>query len=166
MSTSSFSFQTLTKSLLLNLQGSMPMHPHPIQWLASSHMLYNTIASLESARFRYHPKFLALHLHQNDEGLIMPACTLHHEHVSDEFIDEVLSCLQTVILARDLGFSKIVVEGDFLTIIKKLCLVVANTSIVGQSHYVLLSSNARKWNKEVVQCLLRDGAADTHIAVL
>ncbi|KAK8491089.1 hypothetical protein V6N11_013014 [Hibiscus sabdariffa] len=67
---------------------------------------------------------------RNDEGLIMLAYTLHHVHVSDAFMAEALSCLQAVILARDLGFSKIVVEGDSLTVIKKLCSVAADTSTI------------------------------------
>ncbi|KAL4272436.1 hypothetical protein GQ457_13G019990 [Hibiscus cannabinus] len=72
---------------------------------------------------------------RNDEVLIMAAYILHHEHVSDAFMAEALSCLQALILSRDLGFSKIVVDGDSLTVIKKLCSVAADKSTISPVIY-------------------------------
>ncbi|KAK8680171.1 hypothetical protein V6N13_109124 [Hibiscus sabdariffa] len=50
-------------------------------------------------------------------------------------VNSVKGMMKVVILVRELGFSKIVVEGDSLTVIKKLYLVVADTSTIGPMIY-------------------------------
>ncbi|KAE8709925.1 hypothetical protein F3Y22_tig00110328pilonHSYRG00885 [Hibiscus syriacus] len=47
--------------------------------------------------------------------------TSPHRDVADAFVAEALSCLQVVRFAKDLGFRRIVMKGDSLTVIKKLC---------------------------------------------
>ncbi|KAK8614345.1 hypothetical protein V6N13_122705 [Hibiscus sabdariffa] len=57
---------------------------------------------------------------RNSSGLIMAACSDFYSHVGDVCIAEDLACKQAVLFARDLGFSSVIIEGDSLTVIKKL----------------------------------------------
>ncbi|KAK8988192.1 hypothetical protein V6N11_065788 [Hibiscus sabdariffa] len=57
---------------------------------------------------------------RNSSGLIMAACSDSYSHVVDACIAEALACKQAVLFARDLAFSSVIIEGDSLTIIKKL----------------------------------------------
>ncbi|GMJ09472.1 hypothetical protein HRI_004616400 [Hibiscus trionum] len=50
----------------------------------------------------------------------MAVCTIHHHHVADPFIAEAHASLQTVLFMRDLGFRRVIVEGDSLTVMKKV----------------------------------------------
>ncbi|KAK9005803.1 hypothetical protein V6N11_043223 [Hibiscus sabdariffa] len=56
----------------------------------------------------------------DSQGLIMAACTYPHSRVADAFTAKAMACERAVIFAIDLGFRSIHVEGDSLTIIKKL----------------------------------------------
>ncbi|KAK8494408.1 hypothetical protein V6N12_002355 [Hibiscus sabdariffa] len=56
---------------------------------------------------------------QDSEGLILVACCYPHSYVSDPFQAEALACLVAIGFARDLGFARVLLEGDSLTIIKK-----------------------------------------------
>ncbi|KAK8618446.1 hypothetical protein V6N13_132438 [Hibiscus sabdariffa] len=49
---------------------------------------------------------------RDDEGFILAACSLTHLSVRDAFMAEALSCLQAVTFAWELGFTRVVVEGD------------------------------------------------------
>ncbi|KAK5818355.1 hypothetical protein PVK06_023290 [Gossypium arboreum] len=57
---------------------------------------------------------------RNKEGLTMAACTFPWENISDPFMAEARACLQAIIMAEEMGFQDICVEGDALTIIRKL----------------------------------------------
>ncbi|KAK8976633.1 hypothetical protein V6N11_057233 [Hibiscus sabdariffa] len=57
---------------------------------------------------------------RNSEGLIMAACAVPHSNVPDAFVAEALACQQAVQLAKDVGFSNVIIEGDSLTVIKKI----------------------------------------------
>lgn len=57
---------------------------------------------------------------RNKEGLIMAACTYPWENIADPVMAEARACLQAVILAEDMGFQEVCIEGDVLTIIRKL----------------------------------------------
>ncbi|KAK8717691.1 hypothetical protein V6N13_044949 [Hibiscus sabdariffa] len=57
---------------------------------------------------------------RNNLGLIIASCSIQHENVADAFVAEALACRQVVWFARELGFSRVIIEGDSLTVIKKL----------------------------------------------
>ncbi|KAG8485123.1 hypothetical protein CXB51_021760 [Gossypium anomalum] len=57
---------------------------------------------------------------RNKEGLIMAACTYPWEYISDPVTAEARACLQTIVMAEELGFQDICIEGDALTVIRKL----------------------------------------------
>ncbi|KAK8686375.1 hypothetical protein V6N13_125400 [Hibiscus sabdariffa] len=49
-------------------------------------------------------------------GLIMGSCIVPHCHVADAFVAEAFTCLQAVTFAKELGFRRVVIEGDSLTV--------------------------------------------------
>ncbi|KAA3485159.1 reverse transcriptase [Gossypium australe] len=57
---------------------------------------------------------------RNDEGLIMGACVYQCTEVADAFVAEARACERAILFAMDMGFQKIILEGDSLTVIKKL----------------------------------------------
>ncbi|KAK9006371.1 hypothetical protein V6N11_035412 [Hibiscus sabdariffa] len=67
--------------------------------------------------------------------LIMASFTSPQSHVADAFMAEALACLQVVNCARDLGFSRVIVEGDSLTVFKKVCSKTANVSLISPVIY-------------------------------
>ncbi|KAL4334456.1 hypothetical protein GQ457_07G010000 [Hibiscus cannabinus] len=69
--------------------------------------------------------------------LIMASCTSLQSHVADAFIAEALACLQAVNCARDLGFSRVIVEGECLIVIKKVCSKTANVSLISPVIYYI-----------------------------
>ncbi|KAK9042468.1 hypothetical protein V6N11_017540 [Hibiscus sabdariffa] len=63
-------------------------------------------------------------------GLILAACYSHHSGVADAFIAEAFACEKAVSLAIDLGFRSEQIEGDSLTIIKKLQSASVDKSVI------------------------------------
>ncbi|KAK8626384.1 hypothetical protein V6N13_134032 [Hibiscus sabdariffa] len=61
----------------------------------------------------------------------MVSAIIPHRHVADVFVAEAFSCLQAFIFAKDLGFAKVVIEGDSLTVIKKNCAMTSDSSLLG-----------------------------------
>ncbi|KAK8481715.1 hypothetical protein V6N13_018372 [Hibiscus sabdariffa] len=57
---------------------------------------------------------------QNNLGFIMAACSIPHRNVADAFVPEAYACRQAVLFAKESGFSRVIVEGDSLSVIKKL----------------------------------------------
>ncbi|KAL4361294.1 hypothetical protein GQ457_04G002860 [Hibiscus cannabinus] len=57
---------------------------------------------------------------RDSQGLIMAACTYPHTGIADAFVAEAVACERAVMLAIDLGFRSIQIEGDSLSVIKKL----------------------------------------------
>lgn len=57
---------------------------------------------------------------RNIEGRVMALCTYLWENVLDPTVAEVRACFQAVAFAEDLDFSEVCLEGDKLTVIKKL----------------------------------------------
>ncbi|KAK9020488.1 hypothetical protein V6N11_010512 [Hibiscus sabdariffa] len=57
---------------------------------------------------------------RNSQCLIMVACSFPHKNVADAFAAEAYACRQAVSFAKDLGFWRVIIEGDSLTIIKKI----------------------------------------------
>ncbi|KAK8510277.1 hypothetical protein V6N13_103869 [Hibiscus sabdariffa] len=60
----------------------------------------------------------------------MAACTFPHSAVADAFTAEALACETAVTFATDLGFRSVQVEGDSLSIIKKLNAATMNRSLI------------------------------------
>ncbi|KAK8490128.1 hypothetical protein V6N13_097283 [Hibiscus sabdariffa] len=60
----------------------------------------------------------------------MAACYFPHSGVTDAFIAEAFACEKAVSLAIDLGFRSVQIEGDSLSVIKKLQSVAADKSII------------------------------------
>ncbi|PPD92765.1 hypothetical protein GOBAR_DD10294 [Gossypium barbadense] len=54
------------------------------------------------------------------EGLVMGACTVSNDDIADAFVAEARACERALYFARDMGFRKVVLEGDSITVIKKL----------------------------------------------
>ncbi|KAK8480350.1 hypothetical protein V6N11_036395 [Hibiscus sabdariffa] len=67
---------------------------------------------------------------RNSLGQIMGACAYPHTSIADPFIAEAKACEMAVSFAIDLGFRQIQVEGDSLSIIKKLNSIIADKSII------------------------------------
>ncbi|KAA3462160.1 reverse transcriptase [Gossypium australe] len=57
---------------------------------------------------------------RNKEGLVMAACTYPWDNILDPTTTEARACLQAIIMAEEMGFQEICVEGDSLTIIKQI----------------------------------------------
>ncbi|MBA0731259.1 hypothetical protein Golax_023064 [Gossypium laxum] len=68
---------------------------------------------------------------RNENGEILAACTYPHFGVADAFIAEAQVCEQTMTFAQELGFRSIHVEGDSLTVIKKLNNTDSDRSVLG-----------------------------------
>ncbi|MBA0670438.1 hypothetical protein Goklo_029648 [Gossypium klotzschianum] len=54
------------------------------------------------------------------EGQIMGACTYPLLDVADAFVAKAKACERALYFALDMGFRKVILEGDSLTVIKKL----------------------------------------------
>ncbi|KAK8640058.1 hypothetical protein V6N13_138421 [Hibiscus sabdariffa] len=67
---------------------------------------------------------------RNSLGHIMAACAYPHISVADPFIAEAKACEMVVSFPIDLGFRRIQVEGDSLSIIKKLNSTIADKSVL------------------------------------
>lgn len=55
----------------------------------------------------------------DSEGHILAACTYPNNFVANPTTTEARACLQAVAVAEELGFRRLVVEGDSLTVVKK-----------------------------------------------
>lgn len=56
----------------------------------------------------------------------MAACSYPWKNIQDPVMAEARACLQAVTLAEDMGFLDVCIEGDALTIIRKLRARAAN----------------------------------------
>ncbi|KAL4311431.1 hypothetical protein GQ457_01G010840 [Hibiscus cannabinus] len=57
---------------------------------------------------------------QNSDGLLMAAGTTPHRYVANPEMAEAFACEDALILAVDLGFNRIIIEGDALTVVNKV----------------------------------------------
>ncbi|KAG8472839.1 hypothetical protein CXB51_034760 [Gossypium anomalum] len=57
---------------------------------------------------------------RDSEGHILAACTYPNKFVADPTTTEARACLQAMIVAEELGFRRLVVEGDSSTVVKKV----------------------------------------------
>ncbi|XP_016673124.1 uncharacterized protein [Gossypium hirsutum] len=69
-------------------------------------------------------------LARNNEGKIMGACTYPYEGVVDAFVTEARAYERALLFEIDLGFRSILLEGDSLSIIKKLKLDSEDRSVL------------------------------------
>ncbi|KAK8623776.1 hypothetical protein V6N13_065139 [Hibiscus sabdariffa] len=56
---------------------------------------------------------------KNYGGSIMAAGTIPHHFVTNPEVAEAYACIDALVLARDVGFRSIIIEGDVLTVINK-----------------------------------------------
>ncbi|KAK5792927.1 hypothetical protein PVK06_034058 [Gossypium arboreum] len=59
-------------------------------------------------------------LARDEEGQILGACTYPIADVADAFVAEARACERALYFALDIGFRNLILEGDSLTVIKKL----------------------------------------------
>ncbi|KAK8710607.1 hypothetical protein V6N13_145921 [Hibiscus sabdariffa] len=57
---------------------------------------------------------------RDSEDLVLAACVTPHSNISDAFVAEALACKVAVQFAKDMGFLNVIIEGDSLTVVKKL----------------------------------------------
>ncbi|GMI75965.1 hypothetical protein like AT2G13980 [Hibiscus trionum] len=72
---------------------------------------------------------------RDGEGFVVAAGILQHHNVGDAFVAEAMAYLQAVQLVREAGFLNIIVEGDSLTVIRKLRTSIKDSSITGPIVY-------------------------------
>ncbi|KAK8684137.1 hypothetical protein V6N13_040169 [Hibiscus sabdariffa] len=63
-------------------------------------------------------------------GSILAACSLPHKYVRDAFMAEALACHQAVTFACELGFTRVVLEGDSRTVIQKCQSFLIDASLI------------------------------------
>ncbi|KAK8504397.1 hypothetical protein V6N12_032898 [Hibiscus sabdariffa] len=90
---------------------------------------------------------------------IMASAIFPHWHLADVSVAEALSCLQVIILAKDLGFAKVVIEGDSLTVIKKVCATTSDSSLLGLIIHAI--REVSKGFESVVFCSVHPKANNT-----
>ncbi|KAK9030526.1 hypothetical protein V6N11_031951 [Hibiscus sabdariffa] len=57
---------------------------------------------------------------RDNAGNIVASCVAPFSNVADVLVAESLACLQAVRYAKDLGFRRVIFEGDSLTVVKKI----------------------------------------------
>ncbi|KAK9047296.1 hypothetical protein V6N11_053143 [Hibiscus sabdariffa] len=67
---------------------------------------------------------------RDSHGFILAACTCPHREIADAFIAEAVACEKAVSFALDLGFRSVQIEGDSLSVIKKLNSTAMDKSII------------------------------------
>ncbi|KAK8548039.1 hypothetical protein V6N12_060966 [Hibiscus sabdariffa] len=67
---------------------------------------------------------------RDSHGLVMAACSHPHSEVADAFIAKAIACERAVSFAADLGFRSVQIEGDSLSVIKKLTSATTDRSII------------------------------------
>lgn len=76
---------------------------------------------------------------RNTEGQLMGACAYSHSFIANVFVAEALVCERAILFAVDLGFHRVVIEGDSLTVIKNLNSGAAGHSILNPIFHDILS---------------------------
>ncbi|XP_040948463.1 uncharacterized protein [Gossypium hirsutum] len=98
---------------------SCPVHTsRPLSWKPPEGEIikFNFDASFQQQLRLSHSSIIA----RNKEGLVMVSCTYSWENVVDSTMAEARACLKAVSFAEELVFQDVCVEGDALTIIRKL----------------------------------------------
>ncbi|MBA0852502.1 hypothetical protein Goshw_006096, partial [Gossypium schwendimanii] len=94
----------------------------------------------------------------------MAACTYPFENLADPIVAEARACLQVITFMKELLFPEIIVEGDALTIIKKLRSDEKDISIVS-----FLINEIKEWVNSFIlvkfRYIPRQGNDATHLLV-
>ncbi|KAL4377888.1 hypothetical protein GQ457_02G017680 [Hibiscus cannabinus] len=103
-------------------------HPGPIHWKAPP---LSVIKFNFDAAFNQQSRLSTSGvIGRNSQGLIMAACASPHSNVADAFVAEAIACKQAVQFAKELRFSNVVIEGDSLTVLKKIISCALDRSIL------------------------------------
>lgn len=86
----------------------VPPNPGVVKCNFDASFNINTFRSVSRINFR------------NDEGRIMVACTYQNSHIADAMIMETKAYLQAITVAEELEFRNLTLEGDCLTVTKKI----------------------------------------------
>ncbi|GMI85140.1 hypothetical protein HRI_002183300 [Hibiscus trionum] len=78
---------------------------------------------------------------RNSEGLVMATGTYPHSHIANPEIAEACACDQALSLASDLGFRKVILEGDALSVVNKIASPASDKS----DTFAITSNIKRKW---------------------
>ncbi|KAK8532151.1 hypothetical protein V6N12_053597 [Hibiscus sabdariffa] len=111
---------------------------------------------------------------RDSSGLPMAASTVPHLFTMDPEMAEVKACEQAILLARDLGFRKVIIEGDALNVISKLnslvedrsdiSAIVKNIQDVRKQFQIISFVHVRRRCNRVAHILAKDyGSATTHM---
>ncbi|KAL4301987.1 hypothetical protein GQ457_10G016720 [Hibiscus cannabinus] len=68
---------------------------------------------------------------RNHEGFLLVVAVFPHSHIPNPCVAEAQACLDVISLAKDLFFRNIIIEGDSLTVIKKLQSSSNDMSLIG-----------------------------------
>ncbi|KAL4309243.1 hypothetical protein GQ457_01G013830 [Hibiscus cannabinus] len=98
---------------------------------------------------------------RDSQGLLMAACTYPHTGIADSFAAEAKACERAVIFAVELGFRSVHVEGDSLTIIKKLNSPTLDKSEISPIIRDILSLK-NSFDNITFSFVARSGNASTH----
>ncbi|MBA0596681.1 hypothetical protein Gorai_013491 [Gossypium raimondii] len=77
-------------------------------------------ANFDASFHQQSNKSVSVILIRNREGLVMVACTYLNEHVLKSTMAKARACLKPVIFTNELGFRRILVAGDTLTVFKRV----------------------------------------------
>ncbi|KAK8694072.1 hypothetical protein V6N13_071634 [Hibiscus sabdariffa] len=119
----SFTKQVLTSAFILEIESLVVVSapkpvPKDVKWFPPDN---NSIKINFDASFNISTNSSVTGIvARNFQGLVMAACTFSHSAVTDAFTAEALACETAVTFVSDLGFNSVQVEGDSLSIIKKL----------------------------------------------
>ncbi|KAL4385050.1 hypothetical protein GQ457_15G008960 [Hibiscus cannabinus] len=95
------------------------------------------------------------------QGFIVVACTCPHFGISDAFIAEAVACDKVVTFALELGFRSVQIEGDSLSVIKKLCSAMADKSIISPI-LVDIKDSSKAFDIITFSFVSREGNAVAH----
>ncbi|KAK8713760.1 hypothetical protein V6N13_148970 [Hibiscus sabdariffa] len=95
------------------------------------------------------------------QGFIVAACTCPHFGIGDEFIAEVVACDKAVTFALELGFRSVQIEGDSLSVIKKLSSAMTDKSVISPI-LVDIKALSKAFDIITFSFLSREGNAVAH----
>ncbi|KAK5825275.1 hypothetical protein PVK06_020089 [Gossypium arboreum] len=80
----------------------------------------NVKANFDASFYQQSNRSISRILIRNKEGLVIATFTHSNKHMIGSTMEKVQACLQSLTFAEELSFRKILVEGDALTIIRKI----------------------------------------------
>ncbi|KAL4351980.1 hypothetical protein GQ457_06G022620 [Hibiscus cannabinus] len=95
------------------------------------------------------------------KGLVMAACVIPHNNILDAFVAEALACKFAVQIAKDMELFNVIIEGDSLTVVKKLNSTAHDRSIIALI-IVDIKDMAKNFNS-ISFCFVHMGQIKLHI---